>query len=68
MSSIAARTYLTPEEYIAAERKANNVLSEFSTLEDRLSPVPIGTELPLHQIYRFIEFETDDSLETARSV
>ena len=44
------------------------VLSEFSTLEDVLSLVSIGAELPLHQIYRFVEFETDDTVQTVRSV
>ena len=44
------------------------VLSEFNTLEDVLSLVSIGAELPLRQVYRFVEFETDVSVETARSV
>ena len=39
------------------------VLSEFSALEDVLPLVSIGAELSLHQIYRFVEFETDDSLQ-----
>ena len=40
------------------------VLSEFSTLEDVLSLVSIEAELPLNQIYRFVELETDASIET----
>lgn len=48
MSSIAAQTYLTPEEYIA------NVLPFFS----------IEAEPSLRQIYRFVEFETDADLQT----
>ena len=52
MSSIAAQTYLTPEEYVA------NVLPLVS----------IGAELSLRQIYRFVEFETDAGLQTTRSV
>lgn len=40
------------------------ILSEFSTLEDVLPLASIETELPLRQIYRFVEFETDASLET----
>lgn len=34
MSSIAARTYLTPEEYIAAERKAT-LKSEYLLFQSR---------------------------------
>ena len=44
------------------------VLTEFSTFEDMLSLVSIGAELPLRQIYRFVEFETDDTVQTVRSV
>ena len=44
------------------------VLSEFSTLEDVLSLVSIDAELPLRQVYRFVELETDASIEAARSV
>ena len=40
------------------------VLSEFSTLEDILPLASIAAELPLRQIYRFVEFETDVSVET----
>ena len=40
------------------------VLSEFSALEDVLSLVSIGAELSLRQIYRFVEFETSDALQT----
>jgi len=40
------------------------ILSEFSTLEDVLRLVSIGAELPLRQVYRFIELETDASIET----
>ncbi len=44
------------------------VLSEFSALEDVLPLVSIGAELSLHQIYRFVEFETDDSLQNTHTV
>ena len=44
------------------------VPSEFSTLEDVLPLVSIDAELPLSQIYRFVELETDTSVQTARSV
>ena len=44
------------------------ILSEFSALEDVLPLASIKAELPLHQIYRFVEFETDASVQTARSV
>ena len=44
------------------------VLSEFSALEDVLPLVSIGAELSLRQIYRFVEFETDDSLQTTHTV
>ena len=44
------------------------ILSEFSALENVLPLVSIGAELSLHQIYRFVEFETDTTLQTARSV
>ena len=40
------------------------VLSEFSALEDVFPLVSISAELSLRQIYRFVEFETDDSLQT----
>lgn len=40
------------------------VLSEFSTLQDVLALVSIGAELSLRQVYRFVELETDDSLQT----
>ncbi len=33
------------------------LLSEFSALEDILPLISISTELPLHQIYRFVELE-----------
>ena len=39
------------------------VLSEFNALEDVLPLVSIGAELSLRQIYRFVEFETDDTLQ-----
>ena len=42
------------------------VLSEFITLEDVLSLVSIGAELPLRQIYRFVELETDDTIQATR--
>ena len=44
------------------------VLSEFSALEEVLPLVSIGAELSLHQIYRFIEFEIDDALQTTQRV
>ncbi|MCG9133411.1 Uma2 family endonuclease [Candidatus Poribacteria bacterium] len=44
------------------------VLSEFSTLEGVLPLVSIGAELSLRQIYRFVEFETDDTLQATRSI
>ena len=44
------------------------VLSEFSELENVLPLTSIGAELSLNQIYRFVELETDDSLQTTRSV
>ena len=44
------------------------VLTEFSTFEDILSLVSIGAELPLRQIYRFVEVEIDDSLQTTHTV
>ena len=40
------------------------VPSEFMTLEDVLSLVSTGAELPLRQIYRFVELETDTSVQT----
>ena len=48
MSSIAARTFLTSEEYIAAERKAMRK----------------SEKLSLGQIYRFVELETDTAVQT----
>lgn len=44
------------------------LLSEFSVLEDVLPLVSIGAELSLHQIYRFVELETDDNPQTIRNV
>ena len=44
------------------------VLSEFGALEDVLPLVSIGAELSLRQIYRFVEFETDDSLQNTHTV
>ena len=44
------------------------LLSEFNTLENVLSLVSIGAELSLHQIYRFVELETDDNPQTIRNV
>ena len=44
------------------------MLSEFSALEDVLRLVSIGAELSLSQIYRFVELETDDALQTTHSV
>ena len=42
--------------------------SESKRFEDILSLISIGAELPLRQIYRFIEFETDNALQATRSV
>ncbi len=44
------------------------VLTEFSTLENVLPLVSIEAELSLHQIYRFIEFEIDNALQTTHTV
>ena len=44
------------------------VLSEFSAPENVLPLVSIEAELSLRQIYRFVEFETDVTAETTRSV
>ena len=44
------------------------VLSEFSALEGVLPLVSIGAELSLRQIYRFVDLETDDTLQATRSV
>ena len=72
MSSIAARTYLTPEEYIAVEHYLRQgkqwILSEFSALEKVLPLASIAAELSLNQIYRFVELETDDTVQTTRTV
>jgi len=40
------------------------ILSEFSALENVLPLVSIEAELSLHQIYRFVEFETDATAQT----
>ena len=42
--------------------------SELSDLEDELFLPSIGAELSLKQIYRFVELETDDVLQTIRRV
>ena len=44
------------------------ILSEFSALENVLPLTSIGAELSLNQIYRFVELEADDTLQTTRSV
>lgn len=44
------------------------VLTEFRALADGLPLVSIGAELSLRQIYRFVEVETDDTLQTTRSI
>ena len=44
------------------------VSNEFRTLGGVLPLVSIGAELPLRQIYRFVEFETDASVQTAPNV
>ena len=40
------------------------ILSEFSALEDVLPLTSIEAELSLNQIYRFVDLETDDTLQT----
>ena len=42
--------------------------SESKRFEDILSLISIGAELPLRQIYRFVELETDNALQATRSV
>ena len=44
------------------------VFSEFSALEDVLPLTSIEAELSLNQIYRFVDLETDDTLQATRSV
>ena len=44
------------------------ILSEFTALENVLPLVSIGAELALNQIYRFVEFETDNTLQATRNV
>ena len=44
------------------------VLSEFSALENVLPLTSIEAELPLNQIYRFIELEIDNTLQSTRNV
>ena len=44
------------------------ILSEFSVLEDGPPLASIKAELTLHQIYRFVEFETDDTVQATRSL
>ena len=44
------------------------LLSEFNTLENVLLLTSIKAELPLNQIYRFVELETEDALQITRSV
>ena len=44
------------------------ILSEFSALEDVLPLISIRAELSLSQIYRFVELETDNTLQATRSV
>ena len=44
------------------------VLSESKRFEDILSLISIGAELPLRQIYRFVEPEIDNALQATRSV
>ena len=44
------------------------ILSEFRALENVLSLTSIGAELSLNHIYRFIELETDDTLQATRNV
>ena len=44
------------------------ILSEFSALENVLPFTSIEAELSLNQIYRFVELETDDTLQATRSL
>ena len=44
------------------------ILSEFSAPENVQPLISIGAELSLNQIYRFVDLETDDTLQTTRSV
>ena len=44
------------------------ILSEFSALEKVLPLASIAAELSLNQIYRFVELETDDTVQTTRTV
>ena len=44
------------------------ILTEFSTLDNVLPLVSIGAELSLNQIYRFVELETDTSVQATRTV
>ena len=44
------------------------ILSEFSALEDVLPLASIAAELSLNQIYRFVELETDNTLQATRTV
>ena len=44
------------------------ILSEFSALEDVLPLASIEAELSLNQIYRFVELETDDTVQATRTV
>lgn len=67
MSSAAVQTYLTPEEYLAWERKSDTKHeylgretewqpTEFRSLADVLSLTSIDCELSLEDIYRRVEF------------
>lgn len=44
------------------------LLSEFSTLENVLPLISVEAELALRQIYRFVELDFDDSLQTTHTV
>ena len=44
------------------------ILSEFSTLANVLPLVSIGAALSLNHIYRFVELETDTSVQATRNV
>ena len=54
------------EHYLRQDKQW--ILSEFSVPENVLPLTSIGAELSLNQIYRFVDLETDDTLQTTRSV
>ncbi len=65
MAARAAQTHLTPEEYIALERKAipdadtvrkDWIFTAFQALEDILPLTSIQCQLPLQEIYERVTF------------